>query len=118
MYLLELPERSLEARFLMAVADEVSRRRFGNQAMLLGQIGIEQADPLDNDLPGPAGPTQDVAVPAGTLRYPPGQMGLDQEGAERVHLVLPGRQRLDIGVEMRRAGRRRLGMASGLRLLV
>jgi len=42
-YLLELPERSLEARFLMAVADEVSRRRFGNQAMLLGQIGIETA---------------------------------------------------------------------------
>ena len=27
----------------MAVADEVSRRRFGNQAMLLGQIGIETA---------------------------------------------------------------------------
>ena len=43
MYLLEFPERSLEARFLMAVADEVSRRRFGNQAMLLGQIGIETA---------------------------------------------------------------------------
>ena len=42
-YLLDFPERSLEARFLMAVADGVSRRRFGNQAMLLGQIGIETA---------------------------------------------------------------------------
>ena len=27
----------------MAMADEISRRRFGNQAMLLGQIGIETA---------------------------------------------------------------------------
>jgi biotin synthase len=43
MYLLEFPEQSLEARFLMAVADETSRRRFGNEAMLLGQIGIETA---------------------------------------------------------------------------
>lgn len=43
MYLLGFPERSLETRFLMAVADEASRRRFGNQAMLLGQIGIETA---------------------------------------------------------------------------
>jgi biotin synthase len=42
-YLLKFPEQSLEARFLMAVADGVSRRRFGNQAMLLGQIGIETA---------------------------------------------------------------------------
>jgi biotin synthase len=41
--LLEFPERSLEARFLMAVADGVSRRRFGNEAMLLGQIGLETA---------------------------------------------------------------------------
>ena len=39
--LLELPSVSLEAAALKAVADTVSRRRFGNRAMLLGQIGIE-----------------------------------------------------------------------------
>jgi biotin synthase len=41
--LLSLPERSLEAAFVTATADFVSRRRFGNRAMLLGQIGIEIA---------------------------------------------------------------------------
>lgn len=41
--LLRLPSDSLEARLLMAVADTVSRRRFGHEAMLLGQIGIETA---------------------------------------------------------------------------
>jgi biotin synthase len=42
-YLLDLPEASLEAGVLAAAADAVSRRRFGNRAMLLGQIGIETA---------------------------------------------------------------------------
>ena len=42
-FLLTLPSDSLEARVLMAVADTVARRRFGNQAMLLGQIGVETA---------------------------------------------------------------------------
>ena len=41
--LLSLPERSLETGILTAVADHVSRRRFGNNAMLLGQIGAESA---------------------------------------------------------------------------
>jgi len=41
--LLRIPHESLEARALMAVADTVSRRRFGHAAMLLGQIGIETA---------------------------------------------------------------------------
>ncbi len=41
--LLWLPSDSLEARLLMAVADTVSRRRFGHEAILLGQIGIETA---------------------------------------------------------------------------
>jgi biotin synthase len=41
--LLSLPEHSLEAAFVTATADFVSRRRFGNRAMLLGQIGIEIA---------------------------------------------------------------------------
>ena len=40
-YLLEFPSESLEASILMAVADAVSRRRFGNKAILLGQIGID-----------------------------------------------------------------------------
>jgi biotin synthase len=42
-HLLGLPAESLEAGLLRAVADTVSRRRFGNQAMLLGQIGVETA---------------------------------------------------------------------------
>jgi biotin synthase len=39
--LLKLPSESLEAGMLMAVADQVSRRRFGNKAILLAQVGIE-----------------------------------------------------------------------------
>jgi biotin synthase len=39
--LLSFPEQSLEARHLMAAADYISRRRFNNNAVLLGQIGIE-----------------------------------------------------------------------------
>ena len=42
-YLLTYPAESLEAATVRAVADAVSRRRFGNRAMLLGQIGIEIA---------------------------------------------------------------------------
>ncbi len=42
-YLLSLPADSLPAGVLRAVADAVSRRRFGNQAILLGQIGVETA---------------------------------------------------------------------------
>lgn len=41
--LLGPPATSLEARALMAVADAASRERFGNQAILLGQIGVETA---------------------------------------------------------------------------
>ena len=40
-FLLDLPERSFEARLLAATADELSRQRFGNQALLFGQIGVE-----------------------------------------------------------------------------
>ncbi|QNN23378.1 hypothetical protein HED60_14190 [Planctomycetales bacterium ZRK34] len=39
--LLGFHERTIEANLTRAVADTLSRRRFGNQAMLLGQIGIE-----------------------------------------------------------------------------
>lgn len=41
--MLGIPSDTLEARALMVVADTVSRRRFGHEAMLLGQIGIETA---------------------------------------------------------------------------
>jgi len=41
--LLEFPENSLEAGFLKVVADAVSRKRFGNKGILLGQIGVEIA---------------------------------------------------------------------------
>ncbi len=42
-HLLNLPSESLEASVLMATADAVSRKRFGNNAILLGQIGIDTA---------------------------------------------------------------------------
>ncbi len=42
-YLLALEPASIEAGILRAVADAASRERFGNEAMLLGQIGIETA---------------------------------------------------------------------------
>jgi biotin synthase len=42
-YLLNQPPESFEASILMAVADAVSRRRFDNNAILLGQIGIDTA---------------------------------------------------------------------------
>jgi len=38
--LLRLPEQSLEASLLRAVADAVTRRRFHNEAIVLGQIGV------------------------------------------------------------------------------
>jgi biotin synthase len=41
--LLSFPENSLESGVLMAAADHISRRRFANKAVLLGQIGIEIA---------------------------------------------------------------------------
>lgn len=41
--LLRLPEESLDACALKSTADVVTRRRFANQAMLLGQIGIDTA---------------------------------------------------------------------------
>jgi biotin synthase len=41
--LLSFPEQSLESRILMAAADHISRRRFANNAVLLGQIGIATA---------------------------------------------------------------------------
>jgi biotin synthase len=42
-FLLTFPEHSLESGILMAAADYASRRRFKNNAVLLGQIGIETA---------------------------------------------------------------------------
>jgi biotin synthase len=39
--LLECPATSIEAAMLRACADALSRRRFGNEAIILGQIGIE-----------------------------------------------------------------------------
>jgi biotin synthase len=41
--LLECTESSLEAGLLTAVANAISRRRFGNRGVLLGQIGLEVA---------------------------------------------------------------------------
>lgn len=46
--LLSLPEDSLEAAMLRATANGVSRRRFGNRGLLLGQIGVDMA-PCEGD---------------------------------------------------------------------
>ncbi len=46
--LLALPEDSLEACLLRDTANSLSRRRFGNQGLLLGQIGVDMA-PCDGD---------------------------------------------------------------------
>lgn len=46
--LLSLPENSVEAALLRSTADQVSRRRFGNHALLLGQIGVDM-EPCDGD---------------------------------------------------------------------
>jgi biotin synthase len=42
-FLLQFPETSLEASLMRAVAGACSRQRFGNNAYILGQIGIEIA---------------------------------------------------------------------------
>ena len=40
-FLLNFQETSLEAGILRSVADNISRKRFGNESIILGQIGIE-----------------------------------------------------------------------------
>lgn len=46
--LLSLPEDSLEAALLRSTANTVTRRRSGNNALLLGQIGVDMA-PCEGD---------------------------------------------------------------------
>jgi biotin synthase len=46
--LLHLPENSLEASLLRTTANAVSRRRFANSGLLLGQIGVNMA-PCEGD---------------------------------------------------------------------
>lgn len=46
--LLSLPENSIETAMLRSTANIVSRRRFGNNALLLGQIGVDMA-PCEGD---------------------------------------------------------------------
>ncbi len=46
--LLALPENSLEAAVLRSTANAISRSRFANQGLLLGQIGVDMA-PCDGD---------------------------------------------------------------------
>lgn len=40
-FMLNFQETSLEAGILRSVADNISRKRFGNESIILGQIGIE-----------------------------------------------------------------------------
>lgn len=46
--LLSLPENSIETALLRSVANTISRKRFNNNALLLGQIGVDMA-PCDGD---------------------------------------------------------------------
>ncbi len=46
--LLSLPEDSLEAALLRSCANSISRKRFNNAGLLLGQIGVDMA-PCDGD---------------------------------------------------------------------
>ncbi|MBN2434603.1 MAG: hypothetical protein JXK07_04970 [Spirochaetes bacterium] len=46
--LLKLPENSLESSILTSTANIVSRQKFSNHALLLGQIGVDMA-PCDGD---------------------------------------------------------------------
>jgi len=41
--LLSLPENSLEASLLRTTANKISRQKFGNNGLLLGQIGVDMA---------------------------------------------------------------------------
>jgi len=68
--LLALPEKSLESGVLTAAADHFSRRRFANNAVLLGQIGIETA-------PCP-GRCKFCAFGDGHTRLEKGQLSLEQ----------------------------------------
>jgi biotin synthase len=68
--LLTFPEHSLEARILMAAADHISRRRFNNTAMLLGQIGL-----VTSKCPGRC---RFCAFGADHSAMQPGQLGLEQ----------------------------------------
>ena len=61
--LLHLPENSLEASLLRSTANVVSRRRFANSGLLLGQIGVNMA---------PCGETAPfVSLPSHTHRFNP-----------------------------------------------
>lgn len=40
-YLLEFPERSVEASLIRAAADEIMRKKTDNSAIILGQVGVE-----------------------------------------------------------------------------
>ncbi|OGS34062.1 MAG: hypothetical protein A2293_00635, partial [Elusimicrobia bacterium RIFOXYB2_FULL_49_7] len=42
-FLLHFPETSIETGFVRAVADSITRRRFNNEGIVLGQIGVEIA---------------------------------------------------------------------------
>jgi len=64
--LLSLPETSTEAALLRATGNYVSRRRFDNRAVLLGQIGVDMA-PCDGGCAFCAFAKPHTTVPASTL---------------------------------------------------
>jgi biotin synthase len=68
--LLNYPETSLEASMLRACADATSRRRFGNEAIILGQIGIE--------ISACPGRCKFCSFAAGYTHFEPSTMSLDE----------------------------------------
>jgi biotin synthase len=68
--LLDCPAASIEASATRAVADAISRERFGNQAFVLGQIGIEI-----NPCPGQC---KFCSFAEGHTLFTPGKMSIDE----------------------------------------
>ena len=86
--LLERAPESPEGAMIRAAGDHATRKRFGNQAILLGQIGVEAA-PL-------ASQTVFNVWPYKALRE-----GLDLMPDNRVFLVFPGEGLFQFHVALR-----------------
>jgi biotin synthase len=67
--MLDYPAASIEASALRAVADAITRQRFGNEAMVLGQIGI--------DIDACSGQCKFCRFADNHTRFAPSRMSLD-----------------------------------------
>jgi len=86
--LLECAPESLEGATIQAAGDDATRKRFGNQAILLGQIGVETA-PLASQTVFNVGADEAFGE------------GLDPMPDNRVFLVFPGEGLFQFHVALR-----------------